>query len=335
MNILLATTNKRLKDSFKGISASRAIKFEAIDTPARLGTIFKKKGRILEVLIVDLTFPEQDLDRLIFYVKQYRKDLPVVLINIDSSLMKEKEALRNLSVYAVIKEPETMQEAEEILDDLNDILDLDMDKKLEKVDYLEKERVFACTFKNGRTYFLSRKDAPEDDGSRIKKHSIEKDAYYFTVQLKSGKEYTIPWDFILHICEERYEFHRSRKIESISSVEIGRRVKALRNRKGFSQAYLAEKTGILRANIARIESGKHNPSLETLERISGAIGIPVADLLSKKDYEGWLETLEIMSDKKAMKDIRRAEKELREGKSYSFEDVFGKKAKKKVKKRSL
>ena len=281
MNILLATTNKRLKDNFKSVLASRAIKFKAIAAPAILGTIFKKRGRIVEAMMLDLTFSEQDLDRFIFYIKQFRKDLPVVLISVEKSMAKEKEALRNLSVYAVIKEPATRQEAEEILDDLNNILDLDMDKRLEKVDYLEKEKVFACTFKNGKAYFLKRKDIPEDDGSKIKKCTIEKDAYYFTVQLKSGKEYIVIWDFILHMCEEKYEFHKSKAVESISSVEIGKRIKEARNKKGLRQLDMAKKTGILRANIARIESGKHDPSLETLERISEALGIPVAGLLSK------------------------------------------------------
>jgi len=281
MNILLATTNKKLKDSFESISTSKTIRFNAIDTPARLSSIFNKKGRILEVLILDLTFPEQDLNRLIFYVKQFKKDLPVVLINVNASLAKDREALRNLSVYAVIKEPTTREEAEEILDDLNDILDLDMDKKLEKVDYLEKERVFACTFKNGKAYFLSRKDMPEDDGSSIEKYAIEKNTYCFTVKLKSGKEYIIPWDFILHICEERYEYHRSKTVKSISSEDIGKRIKEARNKKGLRQVDLAKRTGILRANIARIESGKHRPSLETLERISEALGVSVADLIAK------------------------------------------------------
>ena len=155
---------------------------------------------------------------------------------------------------------------------------LDKDKKLEKIDYL---KVFACTFKNGKTYFLGRKDIPEDDGSSIKKYVIEKNAYYFTVQLKSGKSYIVPWDFILHICEEKYEFHRSKSVKCISSEEIGKRIKEARNKKSLRQVDLAKKTGILRANIARIESGRHKPSLETLERISGALGIPVADLLSK------------------------------------------------------
>ncbi|MFC1621291.1 type II toxin-antitoxin system Phd/YefM family antitoxin [Candidatus Omnitrophota bacterium] len=62
-------------------------------------------------------------------------------------------------------------------------------------------------------------------------------------------------------------------------------------------------------------------------------GKPEAILMSMDDYEGWIETLEIMSDKEAMEDIRLAEKEIREGKVYDFEEVFGKKAKKKSKKK--
>lgn len=62
-------------------------------------------------------------------------------------------------------------------------------------------------------------------------------------------------------------------------------------------------------------------------------GEPEAVLMSMDDYEGWLETLEIMSDPEAMEDIRLAEKELKEGKVYDFEEVFGNKLKK-LKKRS-
>jgi len=57
-------------------------------------------------------------------------------------------------------------------------------------------------------------------------------------------------------------------------------------------------------------------------------GKPKAIIMSVDEYEGWLETLEIMSDKKTLGDIRKAEKELAEGKYYTFEQVF-----KKIKKR--
>ena len=42
------------------------------------------------------------------------------------------------------------------------------------------------------------------------------------------------------------------------------------------QEELATKAGMQRANIARIESGKHRPYLETLEKIAEALNKPVA-----------------------------------------------------------
>lgn len=53
-------------------------------------------------------------------------------------------------------------------------------------------------------------------------------------------------------------------------------------------------------------------------------GKPEAILMCVDDYEGWLETIEIMSSKKALNDIETAKRELRHGKGYSFEEVFGK-----------
>jgi hypothetical protein len=43
------------------------------------------------------------------------------------------------------------------------------------------------------------------------------------------------------------------------------------------------------------------------------------------DFEGRLETLQIMSDRRAMREIRRARAELRAGKLHSFEAVVGRK----------
>ena len=60
-------------------------------------------------------------------------------------------------------------------------------------------------------------------------------------------------------------------------------------------------------------------------------GKPEAILMCIDDYEGWIETLEIMSDKKAIKDIRESVREAKQGKVCSFEEVFGR-AQRKLKK---
>ena len=62
-------------------------------------------------------------------------------------------------------------------------------------------------------------------------------------------------------------------------------------------------------------------------------GKPEAVLMCIDDYEGWIETLEIMSDKKAMKDIKESMKEAKQGKTSSFEEVFGRSQRKRKKKK--
>jgi len=52
-------------------------------------------------------------------------------------------------------------------------------------------------------------------------------------------------------------------------------------------------------------------------------GEPEAVIMSIDDYEGWLETLEIMSSKEAMADIKAAKRELKQGKGVRFKEVFG------------
>lgn len=46
-----------------------------------------------------------------------------------------------------------------------------------------------------------------------------------------------------------------------------------REEKGFTQAQLAEATGINQANISRLENGTGNPSLQTLKRLAAGMGM--------------------------------------------------------------
>ena len=51
-------------------------------------------------------------------------------------------------------------------------------------------------------------------------------------------------------------------------------------------------------------------------------GIPEAVLLSMDKFEGLIETIEILSDEKAMKSIRKSVREARNGEWLDFEEVF-------------
>lgn len=79
------------------------------------------------------------------------------------------------------------------------------------------------------------------------------------------------------------------------SGTLGERIKALRLERELQQRQLAEKAGLTPSMVSQIESGRLTPSLNTLGKVAGALGVPIAALFDgqpsgsihvtrKKDY---------------------------------------------------
>jgi transcriptional regulator with XRE-family HTH domain len=54
-------------------------------------------------------------------------------------------------------------------------------------------------------------------------------------------------------------------------MEIGERLRQLRQTKGLSQGDLEDRSGLLRCYVSRVEHGHTVPSIETLERMARAL----------------------------------------------------------------
>ena len=63
------------------------------------------------------------------------------------------------------------------------------------------------------------------------------------------------------------------------STKLGQNLKKIRNSKGISQGDISRKLNMDRGYISSIENGKKNPTLTTLEKIAGALGVGVDDLI--------------------------------------------------------
>lgn len=53
---------------------------------------------------------------------------------------------------------------------------------------------------------------------------------------------------------------------------IGQRIAQLRKDRGLTQEHLSEMTGLDRTNIAKIENGRYNVSIDILNKICKALG---------------------------------------------------------------
>ena len=58
-------------------------------------------------------------------------------------------------------------------------------------------------------------------------------------------------------------------------MEIGRRLRELRDSRNLSQGDIEVRTGLLRCYTSRVENGHTLPSVDTIEKYANALGIPL------------------------------------------------------------
>ncbi len=68
-------------------------------------------------------------------------------------------------------------------------------------------------------------------------------------------------------------------------TEVKNQLAELRNKKGWSQADLAEQLGVSRQTINSLERGKYDPSLPLAFKISKLFGLPIEQIFQPDDSE--------------------------------------------------
>ena len=74
-------------------------------------------------------------------------------------------------------------------------------------------------------------------------------------------------------------------IEDSINQRIGARIRIERESRGWSLTELAERAGVSRAMIHKIERGESSPTATLLGRLSGAFGISMAMLMARADMQ--------------------------------------------------
>ncbi|MCL5781504.1 MAG: helix-turn-helix domain-containing protein [Firmicutes bacterium] len=63
-------------------------------------------------------------------------------------------------------------------------------------------------------------------------------------------------------------------------MDVGRKITELRTTQGISLTNLAKRSGIAQSSLSYIESGKTQPTVETVEKICTALGITLSEFFS-------------------------------------------------------
>jgi DNA-binding XRE family transcriptional regulator len=142
---------------------------------------------------------------------------------------------------------------------------------------------------DGTVVLVPRPVAEDDDGSEVSSIELGADAQTATLKLGSGHALTLRAGAVCDSNKDGGEHadhfgngNGANGVGAVDGARLGARLRELRLAAGLTQAELARRTGIHRPNIARVEAGRHTPSLETLARLASAIGVPTTVVLAGK-----------------------------------------------------
>ncbi len=234
----------------------------------------------------------------------------IVLIDAGSEMFDEDELLSsvgliralNAVVAVVLPEEGAMNGIQDVLDDLCPGLvargqteitrianrlsrgcDENSSQRFEFVTVSPRPDEILVILGNATSILIRRPVAQNDDGSEVLSISLTEDATTATLSLASGNEISLMASSITTHQpqldgETRTDTTNARKVKE--NPKLGARLKSLRQAAGLTQAELARRTGIHRPNIARVEAGRHTPSLDTLTRLAAAIGVTTTTIFA-------------------------------------------------------
>ncbi len=81
-----------------------------------------------------------------------------------------------------------------------------------------------------------------------------------------------------------------------AAMNIGTTIRGYRLQKAMSQGDIEKRTGLLRCYLSRVENGHTVPSLETLQKIAGALDIPMSQFFSDEPAQRDIASIALSPD---------------------------------------
>lgn len=274
-NVLVATQDSDFKAAIKAQVGSLCNITSTPSTASLLMSLIKKQ---YDGLIVDTRTPGLD-GGSVLHALAHVADPGFFVVS--AGLFDPMTTLGAQKIVRWVSSPRSARSIGEVL---RAFFDPASARTIREAHYQEKEDVFFIAFRDGKTYEMARNKIEDDDGTPVVDVRVEDGGDAFIVRQKSGNTYDVAWDFVLYHQEPRYPYYKGkaeqRQGEARRAHRIGERVRGAREDRGWSLVELAKRAGMHRPNLHRLETGKHLPSLDTLERVAAALGVRVVDLVA-------------------------------------------------------
>ena len=123
-------------------------------------------------------------------------------------------------------------------------------------------------------------DVPKFFGDNPAFKKIQKEGFFENLEI-DGMGYGVSWNDEFDLSSDGiYELgeHIS-KVDPNINLLVGQNINKLRLEKRMSQRDLSKDSGVIQAEICKIEQGKGNPTLTTLQKLAKSLGVSVSSLM--------------------------------------------------------
>ncbi|MEQ8889997.1 MAG: helix-turn-helix transcriptional regulator [Sandaracinaceae bacterium] len=228
-------------------------------------------------VVIDAGASSYDEDELLAHVglARARGACPIVSVPYDIDVGAIDDILDDLCAGLVARRPEDVGR---IVAALARRTDAGRARRFEYLTVSPRGGELLAIFSDGNAVLVERDHIEEDDGTDIEEISLEDEATRAVLTLESGSTIELTAATVARK-SLLAGANNGATNGQVDGVKLGQRIRELRLAAGLTQAELARRTGIHRPNIARVEAGRHTPSLETIARLANAIGVPTTRVL--------------------------------------------------------
>lgn len=146
-----------------------------------------------------------------------------------------------------------------------------------------------CEMDNGKPYAMplcALEQAEDwDPQAKPKRVRIIHDGYAAVVEFDIKLKIDFASDFVLHICEPAYAWHKDK---ARAATGVGGRIREIRELRGLTLDALAARCGIAKPNLSRLENDHVTPQIATINAVAAALRVHPALLVAR---DAWTWTL--------------------------------------------
>jgi len=280
-SVVVLTDRPSFEELWRPVLSRAGLSVQLTD-PDELGVRLREGG----LVVIDAgceVFDEDELLAAAGLCRASRATCAVALPTADA-FSGIDELLEDLSPGLIVRSARDM---ERVVATLARRGDRDRAKRFEYVTVSPLPGELLAILADGTSLLLARPVSELDDNSEVSSITLGPAAESAVLALSSGRELTLrALDVTQHGGSSNGRpssppLNGSQPPLAIDGARLGARLRELRVAAGLTQAELARRTGIHRPNIARVEAGRHTPSLETLARLASAIGVPTTSVLAE------------------------------------------------------